>query len=89
MEGAAGVAGNGARRILNADEVGGAGGNGPPYDGGRRVKLAQAVISRTTDGRWKIFAQSDNQVETMLIGDLETIIAELREYSRSDWEQRS
>jgi hypothetical protein len=53
------------------------------------VKLAQAVISRTTDGRWKIFAQSDNQVETMLIGDLETIIAELREYSRFDWEQRS
>ena len=34
MEGAASIAGDGARGILDSDEVGGAGGSCPPYDRG-------------------------------------------------------
>lgn len=89
MEGAAGVKGDGPRRILDADEVGGTGRNGPPYDRGGRVKYAQAVLTQTQDGRWKVFVQSDKSVEKMLIGDLEDVIREIREYARSGWEQRS
>jgi hypothetical protein len=53
------------------------------------VKYAQAVLTQTQDGRWKVFVQSDKSVEKMLIGDLEDVIREIREYARSGWEQRS
>jgi hypothetical protein len=60
-----------------------------PSDRGGSVKLAQAVVSQTRDGQWKIFVQSDRQIEKMFVGSFEDIIQTLREYSRSDWERRS
>lgn len=88
MEGSSGIKRDGTRRLLNVDEVGGKGKIDPPY-ARRGVKLAQAVVSRTRDGQWKIFAQSDNHVETMLVGSLDDIVRELEDYSHSDWEMRS
>jgi hypothetical protein len=58
-------------------------------DRGGGVKLAQAVVSQTRDGQWKITAQSDKQVENMFVGSFEDVIQTLREYNRSDWEKRS
>ena len=60
-----------------------------PSDRGGGVKLAQAVVSRTRDGQWKIFVQSDRQVEQSFVGSFDAVIAKLTEYSRSDWERRS
>jgi hypothetical protein len=88
MEGSAGVVRNGTRGILDADEVGRAGRDGPPYDQGG-VKYAQAVVTQTADGRWKMFIQSDKQVEMSLTGTLEDIIKELRFAAPREWEQRS
>lgn len=88
MEGSAGIERNGARGIQHADEVGGRGGDYSPYlQGG--LKFAQAVISQTTDGRWKLTVQSDNQVVMMLIGPFEEIVKELRFAATREWHQRS
>lgn len=59
-----------------------------PYDRGG-VKLAQAVISQTPEGHWKVSLQSDKRVETQLIGALEDIIKELKFAATKDWERRS
>lgn len=86
---------DGARGLLNADEgrpelpIKGGRRTSVPSDRGGGVKLAQAVVSRTKDGRWKITSQSYKQVENMFVGSFEDIVQTLREYSRSDWEQRS
>jgi hypothetical protein len=54
------------------------------------MKYAQAVISQTRDGWWKITVQSDEKVETMLIGKLDDVVKELKfAASRRDWHQRS
>lgn len=88
MEGSASCLQRHTPRILrDNDEVGGGGGTDFSYDRGRRY--AQAVISQTTDGRWKLTVQSDRQVETMLIGALEDIIKELKFAASRDWERRS
>ena len=60
----------------------------PPYDQGG-MKYAQACITKTIDGKWKIFICSDKQVEMSLIGDLEDVIKELRHAVTREWEQRS
>jgi hypothetical protein len=60
-----------------------------PSDRGGSVKLAQAVVSQTRDGQWKIFVQSDRQIEYSFVGSFEAVIAKLTEHSRSDWERRS
>jgi hypothetical protein len=52
------------------------------------VKFAQAVVSQTRNGQWKIFVQSDRQIEKSFVGPFDAVIAELREYSGSDWEKR-
>jgi subtilisin-like proprotein convertase family protein len=52
-------------------------------------KYAQAVISQTTDGKWKLTVQSDKQVEAMLIGSFEDIVKELKHAATRDWERRS
>lgn len=88
MEGAAGIERDGARGILDADEVGGRGRDGSPYDRGG-LKFAQAVITKTRDGQWKMFIQSDKQVEMSLTGALEDIIKELKFAATRGWEQRS
>ena len=88
MEGSASRLQRDTPRILrNDDEVGRGGESDFPYDRGRRY--AQAVISQTTDGRWKLTVQSDRQVETMLTGALEDIIKELKFAASRDWERRS
>jgi hypothetical protein len=87
MEGSASIERNGARALLNADEVGRAGGNRSPYD--RSGLIAQAVISQTREGHWKLTVQSDKQVEMMLVGALEDIIKELKFAATKDWHQRS
>jgi hypothetical protein len=53
------------------------------------VKYSQAVISQTADGKWKMFIQSDRQVETMLIGSFEDIMKELKFAATREWHQRS
>jgi hypothetical protein len=89
MEGSAGIERDGTRAVLNADEVGRRGGVHPPYDRGG-VKLSQAVITQTRDGNWKMFIQSDKQVEMMIeVDSLEDIIKELRFAASREWEQRS
>jgi hypothetical protein len=50
---------------------------------------AQAVISKTRDGRWKLTIHSDKQVEMMLVGAIEDIIKELKFAATKDWHQRS
>lgn len=51
---------------------------------------AQAVISRTKDGNWKMTLQSDRQVEMMIeVDDLGEIIKELKFAATREWEQRS
>jgi len=86
---------DGARPLLNADEgwpelqIKRGRRAGVPSDRGGGVKLAQAVVSRTRDGNWKIFFQSDKQVEMSLVGSLADIIKELKFTATRDWEQRS
>ena len=87
MEGAASIERDESRALLDAVQVGGRGRTDPPYS--RGLRYAQAVISQTTDGRWKLTVQSDRQVETMLIGALEDIIKELKFAASRDWERRS
>jgi len=53
------------------------------------VKYAQATISQTPDGHWKISLQSDRQVEGQLIGSLDDVIKELKFAATREWEQRS
>ncbi len=53
------------------------------------MKYAQAVITQTVDGSWKLTVQSDRQVERCVYGTLETILKELRAASGHDWERRS
>jgi hypothetical protein len=86
---------DGTRDLLNADEgwpelqIKRGRRTSVPSDRGGGVKLAQAVVSQTRDGQWKITAQSDKQVENMFVGSFEDVIQTLREYNRSDWEKRS
>jgi subtilisin-like proprotein convertase family protein len=87
MEGSASIKRDEPRLVLNADEVGRGGRTNPPYD--RGVTLAQAVISQTREGHWKLTVQSDQQVEMMLVGALEDIIKELKFAATKDWHQRS
>jgi hypothetical protein len=54
------------------------------------MKYAQAVISQTRDGNWKLTLQSDRQVEMMLEADsLQEVIKELKIAAGRDWEKRS
>jgi hypothetical protein len=53
------------------------------------MKFAQAVITKTKTGKWKIFFQSDRQVERSAVGDFKTIVDELKHASSLEWEQRS
>ena len=87
MEGAASIERDGARALLDALQVGGGGRTSPPYD--RGVKYAQACITQTPDGNWKMFIQSDRRVEMSLTGSLEDIIKELRHSATREWERRS
>jgi hypothetical protein len=88
MEGSASLERDRTRTLLDTVQVGGDRRADPPYDRGG-MKYAQAVISQTTDGKWKITVQSDRQVETMLIGEFEDIIKELKFAATRDWEKRS
>ena len=86
---------DGARDLLNADEgwpelqIKRGRRTSVPSDRGGGVKFAQAVVSQTRDGQWKIFVQSDRQVEHSFVGSFGEVIAKLTEYSRSNWERRS
>jgi hypothetical protein len=86
---------DGARDLLNADEgwpelqIKGERRTSVPSDRDGGVKFAQAVISQTIDGKWKVFVQSDNQVEDSFVGSFEDVIQTLREYSRRGWHRRS
>lgn len=53
------------------------------------MKYAQAVITQTTDGRWKMFIQSDRQVERSITGTIDVIVKELKSAAASEWEKRS
>jgi hypothetical protein len=89
MEGAASIERDEPRALLDAVQMGRRRACRPPYerDG---VKYAQAVISQTRDGNWKLTLQSDRQVEMMLEVDaLEEIIKELKHAATRDWEKRS
>lgn len=88
MEGAASTERDGTRSLLDALQVGGGGRTCPPYD--RGVKYAQAVITQTRDGNWKMTLQSDLQVEMMIEADtLEEIIKELKFAATREWHKRS
>lgn len=50
-----------------------------------RLKYSQAVITQTKDGRWKMFIQSDKQVEMSLTGSLDDIVKELKFASTREW----
>lgn len=90
MEGSASRLQRDASRVQrNDDEVGGDERASFPYDRGV-TKYAQAVISQTRDGHWKMTLQSDRQVEMMLeVNDIGEIIKELKFAASRDWEQRS
>jgi hypothetical protein len=60
-----------------------------PCDCDKVIKYAQAVVSQTREGHWKLTVQSDQQVEMMLVGALEDIIKELKFAATKDWHQRS
>lgn len=88
METTASIDRDESRTLLDALQVGGGRGACPPYDSG--VKYAQAVISQTRDGNWKMTLQSDRQVEMMLeVDDLGEIIRELKHAATKKWERRS
>jgi hypothetical protein len=89
MEGSASLERDGTRGILDPLQVGRDRRADPPYDRGG-MKYAQAVISQTRDGNWKLTLQSDRQVEMMLEADsLQEVIKELKIAATRDWEQRS
>jgi hypothetical protein len=88
MEGAASIKRDGARGILDANEVAGRGTNCPPYDRDSGIVYSQAVITQMADGRWKMFVQSDRQVEMSLTGSLDDIVRELRFAATRKWERR-
>lgn len=50
------------------------------------MKIAQAVITKRPDGKWKIFFQSTKQVERVIEGDIDDIMNELIAATASDWE---
>jgi hypothetical protein len=53
------------------------------------MKYAQAIISQTRDGSWKLTLQSDRQVEMMLEADsLQEIIKELKFAATREWTRR-
>ena len=88
MEGSAGIERDEPRALLDTLQVGRAGRADFSYD--RGVKLAQAVISQTKEGNWKMTLQSDRQVEMMIeVDDLAEIIKELKLAATKDWHQRS
>lgn len=88
MEAAASIDWDESRTLLDALQVGGGRRTDPPYD--RGVKYAQAVITQTRDGHWKLTLQSDRQVEMMLeADDLAEIIKELKHAASREWERRS
>ena len=87
MEGSAGADRYWAWALQHFDEVESGGAGSPPYDSG--MKVAQAVISQTKDGKWKMFIQSDERIEMMLTGTFEDIIKELKFSATKDWHQRS
>lgn len=89
MDGAASIEWNESRTLLDALQVGRGGGTCFPFDRGG-MKYAQAVISQTRDGNWKLTLQSDRQVEVMVEADtLNTIIDELKHAATREWERRS
>jgi hypothetical protein len=88
MEGSTSIKRNRTRPLQHSDEVGGPGGSGPPYEHAF-LKVAQAVITQTPNGEWKITIQSDKQVESALIGTLENVINELKFVATRDWHKRS
>ena len=53
------------------------------------MKYAQAVITQTTTGQWKMTVQSDHQVERCVYGTFEQIVKELKDASTREWERRS
>jgi hypothetical protein len=53
------------------------------------TRYAQAVITQSVDGNWKITVQSDRQVERCLYGTFDQIIKELKDASSREWERRS
>ena len=60
-----------------------------PYDRGG-VKYAQAVLSQTKSGKWKLTLQSDREVVMMVqTDDLGIIIDELKHAATREWEKRS
>jgi hypothetical protein len=88
MEGSASIERNGTRGILDTVQVGRDRRADPPYDRGG-VKYAQAIISQTRDGSWKLTLQSDRQVEMMLEADsLQEIIKELKFAATREWTRR-
>lgn len=56
---------------------------------GGEVKYSQAVLAQTTAGLWKLFIQSDKQVERSIVGTLDEVLKELRAASTREWERRS
>lgn len=88
MEDAASTDRDESWRLFNALQVGREGRAYPPYD--RGVKFAQAVISQTREGNWKLTLQSDKQVEMMLEADaIEALLKELKFAATREWERRS
>jgi hypothetical protein len=53
------------------------------------MKYAQAIVTMTTAGNWKLTVQSDHQVERCVYGTLDQIIKELKDASTREWERRS
>jgi hypothetical protein len=86
---------NGTRDLLNADEgwpelqIKRGRQTSVPSDRDGGVKFAQAVISQTVDGKWKVFVQSDTQVEDSFVGSFDAVMNKLRSYSCLGWHRRS
>lgn len=88
MESAASIDRDESRTLLDALQVGGGGRTCPPYD--RGVKYAQACVVQLKDGRWKLFIQSNKQIEMQIIGSLEDIFKELKHAtSTREWERQA
>jgi hypothetical protein len=85
MEGAASIDRDESWTLLDALQVGGGGRTNPPFDRGG-VKYSQAVITQTRDGQWKMFIQSDRQVEMSLTGTLEDVVKELKFAATREWQ---
>lgn len=51
---------------------------------------AQATISKTKDGLWKLTIQSDKQIEFMMLeASLDAILKEIKFVATKEWHQRS